>query len=335
MTTVNYILIAIFILGMLAGLWYIYKGITSRLNHSDTNSTAESTDKNGIPIIPRHERNVMDEPDIDDTLAGETTISPDRSHLQAVIEDEPISVETTNSNAPNPNAPSLSDNAFATGTEYQFDEEEHDAFAEHHIDVNAEDEPDIFSSLASATENLMPAVDVADEPEFANQSPVIDGYISAMDDQNQNSPIENAEDTIEIILAPKDGFHQFSGSSLLQLVEQFGMRYGVMNLFHRYEDKDGTGMLWFSMIGMGVDGMSPFDLNTMPHTDYQGVALFLSLPHPKALQGFDSMMSIAGLMAKQLDARITLGDGEPLTRENKHHLRNHVQDYMQAYQERG
>ena len=135
--------------------------------------------------------------------------------------------------------------------------------------------------------------------------------------------------------APKDGFHQFSGSSLLQLVEQFGMRYGVMNLFHRYEDKDGTGMLWFSMIGMGVDGMSPFDLNTMPQTDYQGVALFLSLPHPKALQGFDSMMSIAGLMAKQLDARITLGDGEPLTRENKHHLRNHVQDYMQAYQERG
>ena len=94
-----------------------------------------------------------------------------------------------------------------------------------------------------------------------------------------------------------------------------------MNMFHRYEHKDGTGMLWFSMMMINEEGVMPFDLIKLPNQTMKGLVLFLSLPHPKAVQGFDSMMSIAGLLANDLNATVYDDTGEPINKENTQAMR--------------
>ncbi len=71
MTAIQFILIAIAALIVLAGLIMVMRGFKRRKN---AEAAAVNYDKNGIPIIPRHERNIVDQPDLDDTVAGETSI---------------------------------------------------------------------------------------------------------------------------------------------------------------------------------------------------------------------------------------------------------------------
>ena len=92
MTAIQFVLIAIAALIVLAGLFMVIRSFKRR---QDTDAAAVNYDKNGIPIIPRHERNVVDEPDFDDTIAGETTIAPNREYLSAVVEEEPLTQNYT------------------------------------------------------------------------------------------------------------------------------------------------------------------------------------------------------------------------------------------------
>ena len=72
-------------------------------------------------------------------------------------------------------------------------------------------------------------------------------------DQN-NDPLLNATETVSIAIMPRNSFAGLPGCTVLEIVRTYGMKYGVMNLFHRYENEDGTGDLWFSMMGVGYEG---------------------------------------------------------------------------------
>ena len=98
-----------------------------------------------------------------------------------------------------------------------------------------------------------------------------------------------------------------------------------MNMFHRYQEKDGTGLLWFSMMGLTEKGVRPFDLYNIKEDSFKGIVLFLPLPHPKVFQGFDSMMSIATLIADQLDAHLVDEHGNRVGTEYKKMLRQQLQ----------
>ncbi|AMT96030.1 MULTISPECIES: cell division protein ZipA C-terminal FtsZ-binding domain-containing protein [Psychrobacter] len=335
MTAIQFILIAIAAFIVLAGLFMVIRSFKRR---KEAEVAAVDYDKNGIPIIPRHERNLIDQPDLDDAVAGETSIGPDRSYLNAVVEEEPLTHSHTNVDAQlTAGRGDVShDNDMVENTDYarwQDEEQRTDnaEFAETAEQMNIEQEPDAFSSLMSATDSLMPAIDTADEPSFDNNSPILDQHLSEPVDEAQNGPLINAKDNINITILP----HQYRdrpvsfirGRDLLALIDKYGLRYGAMNMFHRYEQKDGTGMLWFSMMGITDDGIAPFDPHSVATNNYNGVVVFLSLPHPQALRSFDSMMSIAYMMASDLDAIMLDEENEPITPEYKQQLRNQVRDY--------
>lgn len=335
MTAIQFILIAIAAFIVLAGLFMVIRSFKRR---KEAEVAAVDYDKNGIPIIPRHERNLIDQPDLDDAVAGETSIGPDRSYLNAVVEEEPLTHSHTNVDAQlTAGRNNVShDNDIVENTDYarwQDEEQRTDnvEFAETAEQMNIEQEPDAFSSLMSATDSLMPAIDTADEPSFDNNSPILDQHLSEPVDEAQNGPLINAKDNINITILP----HQYRdrpvsfirGRDLLALIDKYGLRYGAMNMFHRYEQKDGTGMLWFSMMGITDDGIAPFDPHSVATNNYNGVVVFLSLPHPQALRSFDSMMSIAYMMASDLDAIMLDEENEPITPEYKQQLRNQVRDY--------
>lgn len=340
MTAIQFILIAIAAFIMLAGLFMVIRSFKRRNN---AEAVAVNYDKNGIPIIPRHERNIVDQPDLDDTVAGETSIAPDRSYLNSVVEDEPLTQSHTHVDTQlTAGHADVNDSDTDTDTDtiddadyvrWQAEQQRADnsEFAEAAEQMHIEQEQDAFSSLMSATDSLMPSIDTADEPSFDNNSPILDQHLSEPVDEAQNGPLINAKDNINITILP----HQYRdrpaaiirGRDLLALIDKYGLRYGAMNMFHRYEQKDGTGMLWFSMMGITDSGIAPFDPHSVATNTYNGVVVFLSLPHPQALRSFDSMMSIAYMMASDLDAIMLDEENEPITPEYKQQLRNQVRDY--------
>lgn len=336
MTVIQFILIAIAAFIVLAGLFMVIRSFKRR---GATEAAAVNYDKNGIPIIPRHERNIVDQPDLDDTVAGETSIGPDRSYLDAVVEEEPLTQAHTNVDAQltaERNHIAADDHDVIDEADYaRWQEEQRRADSAEFVEVadqmHIEQEPDAFSSLMSATDSLMPTIDTAEEPSFDDNSPILDQHLSESGDDAQNGPLINAKDNINITILP----HQYRdrpaaiirGRDLLALIDKYGLRYGAMNMFHRYEQKDGTGMLWFSMMGITDSGIAPFDPHSVATNTYNGVVVFLSLPHPQAVRSFDSMMSIAYMMASDLDSIMLDEENEPITPEYKQQLRNQVRDY--------
>ena len=336
MTAIQFILIAIAAFIVLAGLFMVIRSFKRR---GAAEAAAVNYDKNGIPIIPRHERNIVDQPDFDDTVAGETSIGPDRTYLNAVVEEEPLTQPHTNVDAQltaergtmaDEDHDVIDNEDYARWQEEQ-QRSDNSEFAEAAEQMHIEQEPDAFSSLMSATDSLMPSIDTAEEPSFDNNSPILDQHLSESGDDAQNGPLINAKDNINITILP----HQYRdrptaiirGRDLLALIDKYGLRYGAMNMFHRYEQKDGTGMLWFSMMGITDSGIAPFDPHSVATNTYNGIVMFLSLPHPQAVRSFDSMMSIAYMMASDLDAIMLDEENEPITPEYKQQLRNQVRDY--------
>ena len=336
MTAIQFILIAIAAFIVLAGLFMVIRSFKRR---KTAEAAAVNYDKNGIPIIPRHERNIVEQPDLDDTVAGETSIAPDRSYLNAVVEEEPLTQAHSPVDAQltaarhdiNDDSSGMINDADYTRWQDEQQRTDNSEFTEVAEHMHIEQEPDAFSSLMSATDSLMPVIDTADEPSFDNNSPILDQHLSEPVDEAQNGPLINAKDNINITILP----HQYRdrpaavirGRDLLALIDKYGLRYGAMNMFHRYEQKDGTGMLWFSMMGITDSGIAPFDPHSVATNNYNGVVVFLSLPHPQALRSFDSMMSIAYMMASDLDAVMLDEENDPITPEYKQQLRNQVRDY--------
>lgn len=311
MTAIQFILIVIAALIMFAGLFMVIRSLKRR---QDGETAVINYDKNGIPIIPRHERNIVDQKDFDDTVAGETTIAPNREYLSAVVETQPL-LKAQKQATPPVQA--------STDT---------DAAQSEPMDHDNSDEDDAFSSLMSATDNIMPVVEIADEPSFTDNSPVLDQHLIESVDEAQNAPLINAKDNLNITILP----HQYRdrpasvvrGRDLLALIDKYGLRFGAMNMFHRYENTDGTGILWFSMMGITDSGIAPFDPHNVATNTYNGVVVFLSLPHPQAVMGFDGMISIAYMMANDLNAMVLDENNAPITPEYKQRLRNQVRDYQ-------
>lgn len=352
MTTTQFILIILAVAIIVWGIIIIAKAFRKKrpIEHLPPSDTGlieqETTDANtGLPIVPRHERPevqsaTVTEPGVDETMSSSISKNVAQTRVQNTNQ-TPISDSFEENRQQAIQADRLSTDSLTTDSFYRIDKMDNPNIDKTHVASPAlssaallatSTEPDAFSALANATETLTPVVQTYDENQLKNEvfsenSPILDTHIQAQLDQEQNSPLNNAEQNINISLFPNNQFDHIAGQDLLQLVDKYGLKYGAMNMFHRYENKEGTGLLWFSMMMVDDDGVSPFDLNKLPTQSLKGLILFLSLPHPKAVQGFDSMMSIAGMMAQDLDASLYDENGEPMSRENTQYLREMATDY--------
>lgn len=296
------------ILAVVAIVWGIYTLLKSiRQKNQDVLATdAIEHDKDGLPIIPRHQR---PEPQESQLFKAEITPDNPKGEVKLSADDTELHLDNYPANG-----------SFANATKSANDK----LLAETNTFV--ENENDAFSMLANATETISPVVHTLDENQlkndtFTDNSPILDTHIQGQIDEEQNSPLNNAIQNINISIFPNQQFVDIKGDYLLELIDKYGLKFGAMNMFHRYENKDGTGLLWFSLMMIDNEGISPFDLNRLPTQTMKGLVLFLSLPHPRPVQGFDSMMSIAGLLANDLNATVYDDTGEPINKENTQAMR--------------
>lgn len=285
-------------LAILLGLWLIVRSILAKDFEGDTKILAY---KDGLPILPRDER-------------GQSALS-----VKTQIPNETVSAKPAKSGqnpADETKADALSSLAMVASQDHN----------PHHPN-NTSQGDDFINTLAD--EPIKKERFTEPSCDFIQNSPVLDRHLEEQQAFDQdNDPLLHAKEIVTVAITPKDQYNGLSGRAVLDIVRSYGLKYGVMNMYHRYEREDGTGKLWFSMLGVGYDGsVEGFDVNTLTDSHFSALSLFLSLPHPHALRGFDSMVSVAQMIAKDINADVHDDEGYILDGAYLAKLRAKVADY--------
>ena len=126
------------------------------------------------------------------------------------------------------------------------------------------------------------------------------------------------------VMAIKD--QMLNGSALLDTILQCGMRYGNMDIFHRYSDAKGEGTHLFSMANMVKPGT--FDLDAMEQFETPGVSFFMTLPiNADSMQTFELMIDTARTLAGTLGGELKDDQRSIMTKQTLEHCRQRIRDY--------
>ncbi len=141
---------------------------------------------------------------------------------------------------------------------------------------------------------------------------------------NEQPATEPEEVLIINVMAHKG--EMFKGSELLDTILKCGMRYGSMDIFHRYSDAKGEGALLFSMANMVKPGT--FDLDAMDEFETPGVSLFMTLPiNADSMQSFDLMADTARAIADALNGELKDEQRSVMTRQTLEHCRERIRNF--------
>jgi len=123
----------------------------------------------------------------------------------------------------------------------------------------------------------------------------------------------------------------FEGRQLLELLLQYGLRFGDMNIFHRHEHPTGQGDILFSMAQAVEPGT--FNIDSLSRDLVPGVSFFMSLPGKKSTLAFDLMTDTARRLAYELQADLLDANSQVLTQAELDQWREAVVSYeRQQYQ---
>jgi len=123
----------------------------------------------------------------------------------------------------------------------------------------------------------------------------------------------------------------FEGRQLLELLLQYGLRFGDMNIFHRHEHPTGQGDILFSMAQAVEPGT--FNIDSLSRDLVPGVSFFMSLPGKKSTLALDLMIDTARRLAYELQADLLDANSQVLTQAELDQWREAVVSYeRQQYQ---
>lgn len=293
------------ILAIIVGFAIFLSGIRTSQKKSPSGGVIE---KDGLPILPRHKRTLPQMGDNESSVMDDTLhINIDKG-LQSKIDIAPVAISSTKDNLTKDDEPSLSTNETQS------------------IPIELDDAV-IFDD--SGTDQTTAQTD--NVPEFQGEASTMDHYLDEQEAEyaRNDDALLNQKHTVTIMLTPKNSFEGIDGDLIIQFAKRYALKHGTLNMFHRYEDPKGVGMLWFSMLGATTEGLEAFDLPELHTMNYRGLAFFVALPHPQALRGFDSMVQVAMSIAQELDADLHDEDGYLLDKGQLQSLRAKVSEYSE------
>ena len=186
---------------------------------------------------------------------------------------------------------------------------------------------DISAKVEADTElNSNPDIETVVIEDFNGESNILDVHLHEQQRYDDESALATAEQIIALNVYPNPR-RALSGDKTLKILLKYGLRFGEMSCFHRYENTDEPSALMFSVLRITDNGPAGFDLETLSGELVQGLAFFLALPNTKAVTGYDMMTSIAGLIAREVDGKVYDENNLEFTPQLKEHWRHHVIDY--------
>ncbi|MEQ1389111.1 cell division protein ZipA C-terminal FtsZ-binding domain-containing protein [Acinetobacter radioresistens] len=174
--------------------------------------------------------------------------------------------------------------------------------------------------------SLNPTIETAEIAEFDGESNILDVHLHEQQRCDDESALATAQQIIALNVYPNPR-RALSGDKALKVLLKYGLRYGEMSCFHRYEKTEEQSPLMFSVLRITDEGPAGFDLESLSTEQVQGLAFFLALPNPNAITGFDMMTSIAGLIAREIDGKVYDEQNLEFTPQLKEHWRHQVIDY--------
>jgi len=133
---------------------------------------------------------------------------------------------------------------------------------------------------------------------------------------------------------------KFKGEKILNSVENSGLKYGDMNIFHfasdnkslnSESDKPSSNIPMFSLTNIVNPGT--FDKSNMSTLMTPGLSLFMQLPGPEdGLKTFEKMLNIAQNLKKELDGELCDETRSALTYQTISHLKERIKEYCFKYQ---
>lgn len=197
---------------------------------------------------------------------------------------------------------------------------------ESEADVDMEDK-------ASVTEHPAAELDDDDDPLFAQTPPLQAEAVhsDSVAEESVSEPEEAKPDEVLVINVMAGASGPFQGADLLEVILECGMRYGDMQIFHRYSEDSGEGPLFFSMANMVVPGT--FDLNKMADFETPGVSLFMTLPMPgNSVEAFNTMAMTASKIAERLGGDLKDETRSAMTNQTLEHCRQRILEYERKRQ---
>ena len=279
-----------------------------------------------LPVIPRHVRHQL-QPDVEPNAARvEPSLKP-----ESVVDapKETITVEATTAESVAVSSVALSENTDLNGT---IAETTTGATAVESVAATVEmTQAEVMvdeSQPKQAAPEFSPNshVETAEIKAFDEESSILDVHLHEQQRFDDECSLANAESLIALNVYP----HQrkaLSGDKALKVLLKYGLRYGEMSCFHRYENIEEASPLMFSVLRLTDEGPAGFDLETLSGEQVQGLAFFLALPHADVQKGFDTMVSIAGLIAREIDGTVYDENNLEFTPQLKEHWRHKAIDF--------
>lgn len=119
----------------------------------------------------------------------------------------------------------------------------------------------------------------------------------------------------------------FRGTFLMEAMEEAGLQFGEMDIFHFRERHNGREQALFSVANVTEPGT--FDPANMEKFTTRGLVLFLQLPAAfDATRAFDAMVESARSLAESLEGTVCDATRSVLTNQTIGHLREDVIDYQ-------
>ncbi|RTZ16175.1 cell division protein ZipA [Vibrio aquaticus] len=161
-----------------------------------------------------------------------------------------------------------------------------------------------------------PLDEVEEKPEpLVESEPIIETVIEEPIADKEPEPQEEAPLEVIVLNVHCAGDDPFVGTKLFDSMQQNGLIYGEMDIFHRHADLSGTGKVLFSVANMMQPG-------TLKHDDpaeftTKGISFFMTMPcFGDAEQNFKLMLKTAQQIADDLGANV-LDDARNLMTPNR------------------
>ncbi|WP_035025362.1 cell division protein ZipA [Enterovibrio calviensis] len=153
-------------------------------------------------------------------------------------------------------------------------------------------------------------------------SDVVDDGDLAAEEESPKAP----EQQVLIINVQSGANKEFNGEELINCLEQHGMIFGEMEIYHRHADLAGTGQVLFSAANMFNPGSFP--LATIHHFTTPGITLFMTLPcYGEAEQNFKLMLQTAQQVADQLGGLVTDDNRSMMTPQRLDSYRDKIKQF--------
>lgn len=144
--------------------------------------------------------------------------------------------------------------------------------------------------------------------------------------ERDTAPATERSELLEVIVIHLVTAAPVDGRELLQQLLEQGLRFGEMNIFHRYSQGGSNDELLFSMANALEPGT--FDIDEMEDQRFRAVTFFMKLPGPRRpMDALDRMLATARKLAEGLEAELRDEQHSVLTPQTTEHLRQRVQDF--------